>query len=123
MMLSGTQNLCRISGIIRRRPGAQARVKGSAAYPDICGVVSFFENCSGVIVTADFIGLPISRRAYWEDGVFGLHIHEGGAAAAIYRIPMRIRADTSILKARRTPYHAGDMPPLFEITARHGRRF
>ena len=40
------------------RPSAQAVVRGSADYPSLNGLVTFYEQGGGTLVAAEFRGLP-----------------------------------------------------------------
>ncbi len=90
---------------------ASAKIKGSAKFSEINGVVTFRQMPGGVLVTAEIFGLPCER----EDGncVYGFHIHSGGECSGTADDPF---ADTNghyNPKNVPHPYHSGDMPPLF----------
>lgn len=88
-------------------PYATATLKGSAAYPNIRGIVRMFETTEGVVVVADVKGLPAQAEC---GGVFGFHIHEGtGCGGDDFAETMGHYNPTDCLH----PYHAGDLPPLF----------
>lgn len=86
---------------------ATAILKGSAAYPELMGMVRLFQTEKGVLVAAEVNGLPEQAPC---GGVFGFHIHEGtGCGGDDF-------ADTKghyNPKNCQHPYHAGDLPPLF----------
>ena len=89
-------------------PAAIAHIAGAPGSP-ISGLVSFFPQERGVLVTAQIHGLP------HEDGpcasrVFGFHIHEGDACTP----PDFESAGGHLdLEGCEHPRHTGDLPPLF----------
>lgn len=92
---------------------AAAYIKGSAAYPGISGSVKFLQVRKGVMVTAEISGLPHSQESC-KGGIFGFHIHEGASCSgnaedAFADVKTHYNPDGCA-----HPYHAGDMPPLFE---------
>ena len=60
--------------MLQSPPQAVAHLRGSPAYPELTGTVSFFPVPGGVLVVAEVRGLPATA-----DGFFGLHIHDGTA--------------------------------------------
>lgn len=94
---------------------AEAIVRGSAAYRNVTGKVTFVQKKDGVIVTADIYGLP---QGDCGGRVFGFHIHEGRACTGNAADPF---ADTGMHYNPKNclhPFHAGDLPPLFESDGR-----
>lgn len=81
---------------------AHAHIKGLSDYSDIHGSISFKQLSNGVLVVSEIFNLP--HHEYGN--VFAFHIHDG------------ISCDDSGNHFNPTntihPYHAGDMPPLFE---------
>lgn len=88
-------------------PSAVAMVKGSAVYPDLRGIVRFYQTKDGVIVVADVEGLPLQSDC---GGVFGFHIHEGMDCGGDGFADTKGHYNP---KDCPHPYHAGDLPPLF----------
>lgn len=98
--------------ILSRQPHAIAIIKGSEKYPDVIGVVKFYQTDSGVLVETEVDGLPY-EMGNCKQRVFGFHIHEGTectgnemdmfAGAMAHYNPQKCQH----------PQHAGDMPPLF----------
>lgn len=95
-----------------KQPDAIARVSGSLNYPNLDGLVKFYETSYGVIVISQVSGLPKSDNVCKEP-IFAFHIHEGTSCSG---------TDTDFFADSKThynpnscphPYHAGDMPPLF----------
>ncbi len=99
--------------VLSGRPDAKANVLGNEAYSGIKGTVNFFNTARGVLVCAQINGFPTSEEKC-KSGVFAFHIHSGGSCTG--------NADDSFADAGTHydpdgcphPYHAGDMPPLFE---------
>lgn len=88
-------------------PSAVAALRGSAVYPDLRGMVRFFETTGGILVVADVEGLPMQAEC---GGVFGFHIHEGmGCGGDDFAETLGHYNPTDCPH----PYHAGDLPPLF----------
>lgn len=93
-------------------PKAIARIRGGREYPQLSGMVRFFQRNDGVIVEAEIFGLPKT-----EAGFFGFHIHEGGRCSG------EAFSDTGgHFNPGRTmhPNHAGDLPPLL---GNHGKAY
>lgn len=103
------------AALLRSRPHALARIEGSAAYPDLFGVVRFYRTDRGVLTVAELYGLPTGDGSC-DSPVFGFHIHEGGSCTGDER-----RGGDPFSGARMHynphgcphPYHSGDLPPLF----------
>ena len=101
-----------LNSVFSRRPNALAPVLGSDAYPDIRGMVRFFQLGIGVIVVTEVMGLP-EPHDVCINPVFGCHIHSGGCCTG--------NREDSFADAMahynpcdcEHPYHAGDMPPIF----------
>ena len=121
MMLSVQSKLRSVKSLLAQRPDAEAVMAGSAEYPNIKGTVDFIQLKNGVLVAAEVFGLPKSGTADCGNGIFALHLHEGGSCAgtpddpfssagAHYNSGIREHNATGICTH---PYHAGDMPPLF----------
>ena len=105
------KNIFRI--VMQMQPSCQAEVKGSSAYPDLKGNVSFYPFWDGTLVVAEVWGLPTTEEKCQEK-VFGFHIHEGHACTGNAIDPfgdagLHFNPDNC-----EHPQHAGDFPPLFE---------
>lgn len=93
------------------QPMAFAELKGSDRYPQVGGLVTFYDFQGGTIVMADVCGLP------WEEnkcvgGFFGFHIHEGGACNGNAEDPFADAGGHYNPDGCPHPEHAGDMPVL-----------
>lgn len=101
-----------LDAMLHRKPDAVAQVSGSAAYRKLSGTVSFFQMQEGVLVRAEFTGLPGSVKKC-GGAVLGFHIHEGNACTGTRQDPFADAKDHYNPDKCEHPYHAGDMPPLF----------
>ena len=114
-MNSYSNNNCHfqfLCDILSKSPDAEAWIYGSPEYPDIRGLVYFYQLLNGVLLVAEVSGLPYSQGAC-ESNIFGFHIHEGGACAGTVTDPF---ADAGLHYNPNNcphPHHAGDLPPLF----------
>ena len=89
-------------------PAAIAHIAGAPGSP-LSGLVSFFPQERGVLVTAQIHGLPHGDGPC-ASRVFGFHIHEGDACTP----PDFESAGGHLdLEGCEHPRHAGDLPPLF----------
>lgn len=90
---------------------ATARIKGSGAFPEINGMVTFRQMPGGVLVSAEVFGLPCARN----DGncVYGFHIHDGGECSGNASDPFADADGHYNPENVPHPYHSGDLPPLF----------
>ena len=95
------------------RPQAVAHMRGSDAYPDICGTVQLFQTPCGVLVRAEICGLP-HENGPCSGRVFGFHIHEGCSCAGDMSDPFSGAMAHYNPCGCEHPQHAGDLPPLFE---------
>ncbi len=101
----------RVDALLRTRPHAWTRLRGSSFYPSLFGTVRFYEHPYGTFVFAEVEGLPNP-----EDGcsspIFGFHIHEGSSCTgnlqdSFANVRMHYNPRNCL-----HPYHAGDLPPL-----------
>lgn len=97
---------------LRRRPRAYARVLGSHDHPDLTGSVAFYEMAQGVLVTAEFFGLPTGQDAC-HPRIFAFHIHSGSVCSGNSEDPFANAGTHYNPKNCRHPYHASDLPPVF----------
>lgn len=101
----------------QRRADAEALMRGSGNYREIRGRVWFYQLQDGVLVRAEFSGLPKSRGDCAEP-IFALHIHEGGACAPGESDPFASAGAHYDPRGCMHPYHAGDLPPLLGVNGR-----
>ena len=93
--------------MLQSPPQAVAHLRGSPAYPELTGTVSFFPVPGGVLVVAEVRGLPATA-----DGFFGLHIHDGTACTGDASDPFAGAKTHYNPAGSPHPQHAGDLPPL-----------
>ena len=95
------------------KPNSAADISGGENYPGITGRVIFRQQKNGVLVTADIYGLPTGETGC-DSGVFGFHIHEGEDCGSNGQEPFSNTKGHYNPGDCPHPYHAGDLPPLFE---------
>ena len=95
------------------KPNSAADISGGENYPRIRGRVIFRQQKNGVLVTADIYGLPTGETGC-DSGVFGFHIHEGEDCGSNGQEPFSNTKGHYNPGDCPHPYHAGDLPPLFE---------
>ena len=95
------------------KPNSAADITGGENYPGIRGRVIFRQQKNGVLVTADIYGLPTGETGC-DSGVFGFHIHEGEDCGSNGQEPFSNTKGHYNPGDCPHPYHAGDLPPLFE---------
>lgn len=93
-------------------PQATAHILGSGKYPDLRGVVSFYDIGYAVLVTSTFLGFP------YESGkcrypVLGFHIHEGTSCTGTAEDPFADAGTHYNPGDCEHPMHAGDLPSIF----------
>lgn len=93
-------------------PGARANLRGSPQYPEINGVVDFYNTAQGVIVIAQVFGLPYTP-GICGGKIFAMHIHAGGSCTGNAENPFADANGHYNPGNCRHPMHAGDLPPLF----------
>lgn len=102
-----------IIAVLAQQPDAVARVRGSSEYPGISGTVSFYQTPSGVLISAELFGLPHSTQPC-SSRVFGFHIHSGSHCSGNTTDPFSDTLTHYNPGNCPHPFHAGDLPPLFE---------
>lgn len=109
-MLETTHSMDLLTAL-RRRPDAQAVVRGSERYPGLSGVVRFYQTRRGVLVFAEVSGLPESAGAC-GNRFFAFHIHSGGQCTGNSADPFANALAHYNPGECPHPAHAGDLPPL-----------
>ena len=125
-----------ISILSKNKPAAEAMIQGNSNYPNIFGMIHFYDTpFGGVLVSAEIYGLPDNRmngnsmtdnsmngnsttanqmpksmiiKNSISSGFYGFHIHEFGDCTP----PFNKTGDHYNPDKQPHPYHAGDMPPL-----------
>lgn len=106
------QHSGKFSYMSSEHPALQGELRGSAAFPDIAGVILGYLLDGGIYLRAEFEGLP-------PDRVFGFHVHEGiicGSAEGDEPFGSaggHLSLCPEGTWCGRHPYHAGDLPPVF----------
>ncbi len=96
----------------RQKPDAAAVIQGSPKYPNIRGIVSFYQTARGVLVAAEVYHLPHEAgKCRWR--VYGCHIHEGRSCSGSAEDPFANAGGHYNPDNCKHPEHAGDLPPLF----------
>lgn len=103
--------------IDKKKPDARADIRGSSAYPDIVGSAGFYQTKDGVLMSVEVAGLPHNDDPC-SGGIFGFHIHEGESCTGTAEDPFAETKGHFNPFTCRHPYHAGDLPPLFETFGR-----
>ena len=98
--------------ILSQRPDAFAEVRGSEAYPNLRGLVSFYAMLSGTLVVSEVSGLPFSTEKC-KQAIFGMHVHEGNSCTGNAEDPFADAKGHYNPDNCKHPQHAGDLPPLF----------
>ena len=101
-----------IADILLGTPNAYAALEGSDAHPNLRGVIGFYATDKGTLCAAKFSGLP--QGSLCKKGIFALHIHQGEACTGEAFADAGAHFDPNTCPH---PYHAGDLPPVFESHA------
>lgn len=89
-------------------PNAYALVNGGRTYPDISGIVKFYDTSyKGVILYAEFFHLPL-YTPFNIPSFYGFHIHDIGDCSHDFANTGGHYNPNNQLH----PYHAGDLPPI-----------
>lgn len=100
--------------IIKQGPNAVAFLNGSEKYEEIWGQVFFYELNDSVLVRAEVSGLPEGNGSC-DCPIFAFHIHEGTQCTGTLKDPFSNAGMHYNPNNCPHPYHAGDMPPLFDV--------
>lgn len=92
---------------MRKLPDAAANVQGGRLFPSLNGIVRFYSTpFDGIVIEAEFAGLPSSNEAAPE--FLGLHIHENGDCSDEFSNTGEHFNPIALPH----PKHSGDLPPL-----------
>lgn len=106
------RNIQNYAAMLMQPPHASAEMTGSDAYPNIHGIVRFYQTRNGVVIAAEIGGLPHSHGAC-QHSVFGFHIHDGSQCEGDLHDPFSGAMSHYNPADCEHPFHAGDLPPLF----------
>ena len=113
------RNIRNYATLLMQTPHASAKMHGSGEYPNIHGIVRFYQTRNGVLIAAEIGGLPHSH-SICQRPVFGFHIHEGSQCEGDMHDPFSGAMAHYNPADCEHPFHAGDLPPLF---GNHGYAF
>lgn len=99
--------------VFAEQPDATAYIRGSEDFPGINGVAQLYQMPHGVLMVVEVMGLPFSKEDF-KGGIHALHIHEGGKCTGNKQDPFIDAKGHYNPKECMHPFHAGDLPPLFE---------
>ena len=92
---------------------AKATIKGSGMYNNIKGIAYFYSTSMGVMVAIEVNGLPMGIDKC-NNKIYAVHIHEGGSCTGNEKDMFVNTMGHYNPEMCMHPYHAGDMPSLFE---------
>lgn len=113
------RNIHNYAALLLRKPSTCAVIKGSEKYPDISGIVRFYQQRNGVLVAAEINGLPYSE-SLCKNQIYGFHIHSGNKCEGDMADPFSDAMTHYNSMNCLHPFHAGDLPSLF---GNHGYAF
>ncbi len=99
--------------IFSETPAAAAHIQGNMEYPEIRGVAQFYQTPQGVLVVTEVMGLPVGEDIC-RQGIYAVHIHNGTSCTGNESDSFANAMSHYNPNNCDHPYHAGDMPPLFE---------
>ena len=102
-----------ILAALQGKAQATATIAGSLQYRCITGIVRFYQTNSGVVVYSEIGGLPTSDMPC-QSRIFGFHIHDGTSCSGNIDDPFSNAMVHYNPGGCEHPYHAGDLPVLFE---------
>lgn len=94
-----------------QEPDACAELVGNEDYPDLQGVVKFYDTYGGSIVCAEVTGVK-NKEGRAGEGFFGFHVHEGNSCAVSQGEPFAEAGGHFSSGDKPHPQHEGDLPPL-----------
>lgn len=100
------------SRCMMRLPDAVAVMQGSPFYPEISGLIKFYQTAHGVMTVVELRGLPVPS-ARCDLPILALHIHEGNSCTGNARDPFANARTHYNPYGCEHPSHAGDLPPVF----------
>lgn len=98
--------------LLQGLPQAVAVMNGSNAYPNIYGLVRFYQTKNGTLVFAEITGLPKAEKDCGQR-IFGFHIHSGTSCTGNANDPFADAMAHYSPNNCEHPHHAGDLPSLF----------
>lgn len=106
------RNIHNYAAVLMHKPSTCAIIKGSEKYPNISGVVHFYQLRNGALVVAEINSLPYSN-SNCQQKIYGFHIHSGNKCEGDMTDPFSEAMTHYNPSNCPHPFHAGDLPPLF----------
>ena len=106
------RNIRNYAAVLMHKPNTYAIIKGNEKYPNIIGIVRFYQLRNGVLVAAEINGLPYSDNSC-QQKIYGFHIHSGNKCEGDMTNPFSEAMTHYNPNNCLHPFHAGDLPPLF----------
>lgn len=97
--------------MLGQSPRGYSHVHGNEHYPEVMGMVLFFETQKGTVVFAEFENLPVTDGECPKD-FFGFHIHEGGSCTGNETDEFADAGGHLNPYGCPHPQHMGDLPVL-----------
>lgn len=113
MFLSFLSKAKQMGKLMLRKPDARAIMRGNAQHLNLRGMVSFYQDSPGVLVVAEFMGLP-EKTGKCGGNIFAFHIHEGDSCTGTPEESFSAVGSHYNPNNCAHPFHAGDLPPVFE---------
>lgn len=112
--MNQNHRLVSFEALLRSRPQAWVRLRGSSMHPQLKGTVRFYVHPYGTVVVTEIYGLPVSSDPC-ASPILGFHIHAGDSCTGNSEDPFADAKMHYNPKDCEHPYHAGDLPPLFVV--------
>lgn len=106
------RNIRNYAAVLMHKPNTYAIIKGSEKYPNISGIVRFYQLRNGVLIAAEINGLPYSD-SICKNQIYGFHIHSGNKCDGDMTDPLSEAMTHYNPNNCLHPFHIGDLPPLF----------
>ena len=113
------RNIHNYAALLMHKHNTCAVINGSEKYPNISGIVYFYQLRNDVLVAAEINGLPYSDGNCLQK-IYGFHIHSGNKCEGDMTDPFSEAMTHYNPNDCPHPFHAGDLPPLF---CNHGYAF
>lgn len=113
------RNIHNYAALLMHKPNTCAVINGSEKYPNISGIVYFYQLRNGVLVAAEINDLPYSD-SICKNQIYGFHIHSGNKCEGNMTDPFSKAMTHYNPNNCLHPFHVGDLPPLF---GNHGYAF
>ena len=102
------RNIRNYAAVLMHKPNIYAIIKGSEKYPNISGIVRFYQLRNGVLVAAEINGLPYSDNSC-QQKIYGFHIHSGNKCEGDMTDPFSEAMTHYNPNNCLHPFHVGDL--------------